>query len=119
MKTMKLYLGTEVISFVQRGNGKSVIVTGDGLNKVALTVNEANSLWNGKRSLGWTSEKPTFAPNKPKWNFGEKGFQRDEYERIALENGYGYRFRRGGVDMVHVYKNHREDVYRLMGGIYA
>jgi hypothetical protein len=66
MTTMKLYNNGAEITFTQNQNGGNVTVTGDGLSGVSLTVEEANHLWNGKRSLGWTSEKPTFAPKEPK-----------------------------------------------------
>jgi hypothetical protein len=115
MKTMRLYSGNEVITFTQKVVGGNVIVNGDGLNGVSMTVNQVNSLWNGKRSLGWTSEKPSKAPKMPKWNFGEEGFNYDKYIETARENGMGYDYRSGGVNRFHVYKNCREKVYALMG----
>lgn len=52
------------------------------------------------------------------WSGVEGGFQYDKYLAKAEELGYGYKFRRGGKDMFHVYKDKRNATYVAMGAKY-
>ena len=105
---------------VYRDGTKWYTITENGITKSMLSADAMNLTYGQYLKAGWTVKPETVkketakkAPQGPSWDFGPDGFDRNEYLRIARENGWTYSNQYGTIK---VYASKREQVYLLMGG---
>lgn len=125
---IELTNGATVVTFEQISVGdlRSYTLYCGDQKRSYKTATEFNDIYQRYRKAGWrnpaekaaantVTKKVTEKPKKasqPTWDFGDKGFDRNEYLRIAAENKWDFCDARGHI---HVMKKHREEIYLLMG----